>query len=248
VTAWAATAAAELDAAVRAAGTPERAVGGKAYLKSDLEFYGVRLPDIRAAVRALRRARPDLRHGELLELVTLLWAEPVFERRAAAALLLTERSDLLVDGERRLGADLAFGEDLLRRCGTWALVDPLAGDAFGPALDRVGAAATPYLDRWAADEDFWIRRSALLVHLRPLRAGGGDWDRFTRYADAMLAEKEFFIRKAIGWVLRDTSKRRPDLVFEWFRPRAARASGVTRREVVKWLPPDQVAMIQAAVR
>ena len=65
------------------------------------------------------------------------------------------------------------------------------------------------LDRWAKDADFWVRRSAILALLDPLRRGEGDFDRFSRYADAMLCEKEFFIRKAIGWTLREVSKRRP---------------------------------------
>jgi 3-methyladenine DNA glycosylase AlkD len=55
----------------------------------------------------------------------------------------------------------------------------------------------------------------------------------------MLDEKEFFVRKAIGWVLRDTSRRRPELVYEWLLPRAARASGVTLREAVKYLSKSQ---------
>jgi len=63
------------------------------------------------------------------------------------------------------------------------------------------------LDR-CCDDDFWLRRSAMLGLLRPLRAGGGDFERFARYADAMLEEKEFFVRKAIGWVLREVAKRR----------------------------------------
>ena len=99
---------------------------------------------------------------------------------------------------------------------------------------------------WATDDDFWIRRAALLALLIPLRQGAGDFDRFARYADALLDEREFFIRKAIGWVLRDTARKRPDLVYEWFLPRAARASGVTVREVLKPLSDAQRAAIQAA--
>jgi len=55
----------------------------------------------------------------------------------------------------------------------------------------------------------------------------------------MLEEKEFFIRKAIGWVLRETSKRRPEDVYRWLLPRANRASGVTLREAVKYLEATQ---------
>jgi len=62
----------------------------------------------------------------------------------------------------------------------------------------------------------------------------------------MLPETEFFIRKAIGWVLRDTARKRPDMVFEWLLPRASRASGVTLREAVKPLSEAQRAQVLAA--
>jgi 3-methyladenine DNA glycosylase AlkD len=124
---------------------------------------------------------------------------------------------------------------LLRTSGTWALVDGLAINVVGDILERSPEAST-VLDRWAGDDDFWLRRSAILALLRPLRAGGGDFERFARYADAMLDEKEFFVRKAIGWVLREVAKRRPELVAAWLAPRVHRASGVTVREAVKPLP------------
>jgi 3-methyladenine DNA glycosylase AlkD len=133
-------------------------------------------------------------------------------------------------------------ERLLRESSTWALVDPLAEHVAGGLVERhPGLAAT--LDRWSGDDDFWIRRSAMLALLRPLRRGDGDFERFGSYADGMLDEREFFIRKAIGWVLRDTSRKRPELVYEWVAPRASRCSGVTIREAVKHLSEAQRAEI-----
>jgi 3-methyladenine DNA glycosylase AlkD len=66
----------------------------------------------------------------------------------------------------------------------------------------------------------------------------------------MLAEKDFFIRKAIGWVLRDASRLRPGMVAAWVLPRAHRMSGVTVREAVKRLPDDirEEAMTRYAAR
>lgn len=55
----------------------------------------------------------------------------------------------------------------------------------------------------------------------------------------MLDEKEFFIRKAIGWVLREVSKKRPKLVFEFLREHRAEVSGLTLREGAKYLPAAQ---------
>jgi 3-methyladenine DNA glycosylase AlkD len=134
-------------------------------------------------------------------------------------------------------SDLALLERLVRESKTWALVDGLAGDVSGALLVRHPNAAAK-LDRWAGDFDFWVRRAALLAQIQPLRAGA-PFERFGRYADAMLEEKEFFIRKAIGWVLRETGKTRPEEVFQWLAPRKDRVSGVTMREAVKYLKPEQ---------
>lgn len=230
--------AASIDDELRARSVPERAAGEKAYLKSDLWHYGASVPVIRSVVRTATKAAA-LTHDDLVELVESLWDEPVHERRAAAVEVLEAHCRLLVAG------DIGLLERLLRESRTWALVDSLAASVVGPLVEREPALGA-VLDRWAGDDDFWIRRSALLALLIPLRQGGGDFERFGRYADAMLDEQEFFIRKAIGWVLRDTGKKRPELVFEWLLPRAARASGVTVREAVKPLREDHRAAILAA--
>jgi 3-methyladenine DNA glycosylase AlkD len=75
--------------------------------------------------------------------------------------------------------------------------------------------AWPLIDAWAVDTDFWVRRSALLTLLAGIRDGQPDLERFERYATSMLTEQEFFIRKAIGWVLRETAKREPAYVAAW---------------------------------
>lgn len=228
-------------AELRAAGTPERAEQERRYLKSELEHYGTTVPATRTVVKAALAARPDLSHDDVLSLVEELWRRPVHECRMAAVEVLELSSGVL---EAR---DTPLLERLLRESRTWALVDGLAASVVGPLVERCPELSST-LDRWAADDDFWIRRSALLAHLIPLREGGGDFDRFSRYADAMLEEREFFIRKAIGWVLRDTSRERPELVYEWLRPRAIRASGVTVREAVKHLTDAKREEILAAHR
>jgi 3-methyladenine DNA glycosylase AlkD len=238
-------AAAEADAIERAlsAGIPAgRAEASKAYLKIDLQFLGTSVPQARAIVTQWRRERPGLDRAQLLAVVSELWDRPVFECRMAALLLLVDRVALLE------AADLEVIEQLLRRSGTWALVDSLAADVAGSLVARFPDLGST-LDRWAADPDFWLRRSAMLALLVPLRRGDPEpFRRFARYADQMLEEREFFIRKAIGWVLRETAKKQPDLVTEWLTPRAKRASGVTMREAVKYLPPASRDALMAAYR
>jgi 3-methyladenine DNA glycosylase AlkD len=223
--------AAAIERRLRAIGTPERAEAEKRYLKSDLVHLGATVWQIRREARALAKEHPDLSHDELVELVEELWAKPVHERRMTATFLLEAYPELVGP------SDLALLERLVRESKTWALVDGLAGDVMGALLVRHPEAASE-LDRWAADDDFWVRRAALLAQIEPLRAGA-PFDRFARYADAMLEEKEFFIRKAIGWVLRETGKTRGDEVFAWLAPRKDRVSGVTMREAVKYLKPEQ---------
>jgi 3-methyladenine DNA glycosylase AlkD len=103
------------------------------------------------------------------------------------------------------------------------------------------------MDAWAWDGDFWVRRASLLAELRPIRRGA-DLDRFLARAEPMLDEREFFIRKAIGWVLREAGKRRPESVVAWLTPRTHRASGVTMREAVKYLPAADAARLTTAYR
>jgi 3-methyladenine DNA glycosylase AlkD len=226
--------AADLEQALRAVGTPERAAGSAAYLKSSLEFIGATVPQTRSAVRDFLRSHPELSGADVRGLAVVLWDVPIFERRAAAVMLLVE------DLARSEPADLNLVERMLRESETWALVDPLSCDVSGGLVQRFPELSAT-LDRWATDDNFWLRRAALLSLLIPLRRGTGDWERFVRLAEPMLAEREFFIRKALGWVLRETGKRRPELVAEWLRPRAARVSRLTLREAIKPLPPEIAA-------
>lgn len=216
-------------------------MGAKRYLKSELVFLGADTRAVRETVRSALKGAPSLDRRGLLALVDALWVRGVFELRAVAVEALRTRSALLGVGDFRLI------ERLLRDSHTWALVDFLAVQIAGPLVvcfPRLAAV----LDRWAGDRDFWVRRAAMLALLLPLRRGEGDFERFSRYADGMLEEKEFFIRKAIGWVLREVAKKRPALVNAWLAPRTHRASGVTVREAVRYLPPARREALLAAYR
>jgi 3-methyladenine DNA glycosylase AlkD len=231
----------EIAEELRGEGDPARAAQERHYLKSDLHHFGASVPAIRKVVKAFAKDHPDLDRSEVVALTEALWAEPVHERRMAAVALLDHYGDQL------LPADLPLLERLIRESRGWALVDGLAASVVGPLVERSPGLADE-LDRWATDPDLWVRRSALLALLPPLRRGEGDFDRFARYADGMLEEREVFIRKAIGWVLRETGKRRPDLVYRWILLRASRASGVTVREAVKPLSEEQRERVLAAHR
>ena len=226
-------AAEDIVAELRPLGSAERAAQEKRYLKSELDFLGVTLPDIRRVVTAAARQHPDV---DPRAWALQLWEGSVWERRAAAVELLKARV-------KELGTeDLAMIEALIRQAAGWALVDTLAAHVAGYiAVNHDGAWRT--IDRWARDEDFWVRRAALLSLLQGIGHNQPDTARLDAYAIPMLREKEFFIRKAIGWVLRELSKKQPAYVTEWTAQHAHEMSGVTFREAVRHLSAEDVTML-----
>jgi 3-methyladenine DNA glycosylase AlkD len=227
---------------LRDLGTPERAASEKAYLKSSLEHFGNPMGNLRRIVRHEVKQLGPMDRVEVASLAHRMWTRGSWDMRISAVETLTFRVSTLA------ATDLALCERFLRESATWALVDPLSANVAGSIVARFPSQAQTgaVLDGWSIDENFWLRRSAMLSQLRIVRAADGDPARFFGYADQMMAEREFFIRKAIGWILREMSRRRPGEVYEWFLPRAHRASGVTVREVVKKLSPGQKSEVLRA--
>jgi 3-methyladenine DNA glycosylase AlkD len=221
--------AAELLSQLQALGTPGRAEGEKAYLKSELQFAGTGVPAMRATVRSWLGGHPGLAHDDLFAMADALWAHPVHECRLAAIELLVARPSLVSL------TDVPWIYGTLRDCHTWALVDPLAGWVTAGLALRDPDGLLPHLDRWVRDRDFWIRRSAVLA-LRSLLQVDRELDRFFAYAELLLDEREFFIRKVLGWVLREVAARHPERVSAWLREHMAQMNLVTLREPLRRLP------------
>jgi 3-methyladenine DNA glycosylase AlkD len=229
-----------LERALRAEGSRERAEAERRYLRSDLDHIGASVPQVRSAV-ARELPRTKIRTAdELLAAVDALWTRPVHELRLAASVAL-QRHHRLLAAQHLPAIRVLIGE-----AGTWAIVDVLADKAAGAIVRRESEAAVGHLERWAVEPDLWVRRSALLATLPSVRAGALP-DAFWRYADPLLDDPEWFVRKALGWVLREHARRSPGEVAAWIGPRAARASPVTLREAVKYLAPrDRQAILAGA--
>ncbi|XVQ12101.1 DNA alkylation repair protein [Spirillospora sp. CA-255316] len=233
---------ARIVADLREQGVRDRAEYEKRYLKSDFVHFGVPVPAIRKTARSAVRTRPA--REDLLALTASLWARaengrPVHEARMAAIEVLVRWVGVLEP------ADVTVAERMIRDSGSWVYVDNLAERIVGALVVR-SPGLGGVLDAWAGDPYPWIRRTALLALLPGVRAGDPDLDRISRYGDALLGETDFFIRKALGWVLRELSKKDPAWVRDWVEPRTGRISGVTLREAVRRLPEDAAAPLLAA--
>jgi 3-methyladenine DNA glycosylase AlkD len=227
-----------LEAQLRLHGDPVRASQEQRYLKSQQTFLGVSMPVLRKTAKAFVRAHPELRHDALFALVARLWDTQIHELRALAVGILELKQAQL------RAADLPVLITLVRQAQTWALVDWLAIKVLGAIVVREPR-ARKYLERWARDDDFWVRRSALLCWHDALFSGGGDFEHFAQLARPMLGEREFFIRKAIGWVLRSTAKRTPKRTYDFVAQHAAEMSGLTFREATRNLPARQIKALTA---
>ncbi len=216
---------------------PVRAVQEKRYLKSPFQFYGVSVPKIRRIAKDFRAGNRKISKGTLWGLCRTLWAGDFHEERALAIVLLDEYCALLDY------SDMPLLEEMLRQSVNWDQVDEISVHLVGAVLER-DERVLEYLRKWSRDESFWMRRASLLSQLLLFRRGKGDRALFYAFAREMMEEKGFFIRKAIGWVLRDISRRDPEEVFRFVAENRPRMSGVTLREATRRLPPEMVERLE----
>lgn len=193
-------------------------------MKSAMPFLGVRVPDVRALTKQLARGVRDA--DELREAAETLWrqAEHREEWYAATTLLslrpLRARLDML---------DLY--EEMIRTGAWWDVVDEVSSRV-GEVLAAHPLEVTQLLLRWSADDDFWVRRVSIIAQLK--RKADTDLDLLTIAIESNSEDTEFFIRKAIGWALREYGKTDP----QWVRRFVAEhpeLSGLSQREALKHL-------------
>lgn len=218
---------------------PERAAGARAYLKSSMPMLGVPMPQLRRVVRPLLRD-PAYRltdRDQWETTVRALWDRAAVREHRYAAL------EVAVAGRHRTWRDapaLPLVEHLVRTGAWWDLVDPVATGLLWPILARGGTdgrAAATRMRSWAGDDDLWLRRVAIIGQLPAGEAT--DVGLLAEVIDANLVGSRhgdtFWVRKAIGWALRQYARTDPDWVREVVAQRSERLSGLSRREALKHL-------------
>lgn len=214
--------------ALRERADPVRGAGAQAYMKSTMPCLGVRVPEVRRIAAAAVAGTPFASAGQLRATVLGLWRNAAAREERYAAIDLT-------------GAPLAAGdmlmlpvyEEMIRSGAWWDFVDPVAMRLCG-LLQANREEMSAVLVRWSSDPDFWIRRAAILSQLKAKAAT--DTVLLSQVLETNMADPEFFIRKAIGWALREYSKTAPEWVAAFVAEHAATLSSLSRREAVRRLP------------
>ena len=213
----------EIRAALADAADPARAAGQQAYMKSAMPFYGVPLPEVRRLTKAASTGVTDA--AGLRATASELWDEASRREERYAAMHLL--------GLRVLRADpavLPVVENMVRTGRWWDITDELA-HRMAEALDARPAETTELVRQWSVDPDLWIRRIAILSQLG--RRDRVDPDLLAAVIDPNQDDPEFFIRKAIGWALREYARVAPDWVRTYVE--RGRLSPLSRREALKHL-------------
>lgn len=219
-----------LSSALSAAGDPERARAQQAYMKSEMPFYGVASPELKALLRPLLKDfRPASREA-WDEAVRILWdgATHREERYAAIAVAQHPAAKKWQDPD-----SLDLYEHLISTGAWWDLVDVVAGDLVGPILLSHTRKTTPTMREWADSDDLWLRRAAVLSQLK--HGAETDLDLLTYVIEATVDDTSFWLRKAIGWALRQYGRTDPEWVRSEVDLMGDRLSGLSRREALKHL-------------
>ena len=219
-----------------AVGDPERAVAQRAYMKSPMPFRGLGKPELTVLLGPLLGDRALVPHTREE------WSDAVRDLVDHATHREEWYAALAVAGHRvaRPWQDpdtLALYRHVVTSTCWWDIVDPVAADFIGPILLSHRDVVTPLVRADAVDPHLWVRRTAILAQLKHRAATdvGLLADVLDANLEGSLHGKDFFIRKAVGWALRQHARVDADWVREYVDSRASLLSGLSRREALKHL-------------
>jgi 3-methyladenine DNA glycosylase AlkD len=209
---------------LRAQGDAARAEWERAYQKSAWGHWGVSLPEMDAAIKG---TLGDLTQDDALSLCRRLWREPVWDLKIVAGRILAGKS---IEPDAKVWA---FVTESLPDLDGWAVADNLATAASSCLIADPGRLDS--VEAWIESPHLWTRRAALVFTL-PWAKGERDPERMLGWAARLAGGREWFIQKAVGWWLRELSKRDPKRVRRFLTEHGEKLTGVAKREAMKYLP------------
>lgn len=213
-----------LTAVYAAASDPVRAAGARAYMKDVAPFLGIPTPERRALSRAVLKGTPRPDEADCTAIALRCWELPEREYHYFAVDYLRRHVGRCSSGF------LPVTRHLITTVSWWDTVDALAAHVVG-GLVAADPKLTADMDAWIVDDDLWVARTALLHQLR--YKDHTDTRRLFAYCLRQSGHTDFFIRKAIGWCLREYAKTDPEAVREFLARERGRFAPLSVREALK---------------
>ncbi len=215
--------------ALRKAAGPERARQQQAYMKSSMPYFGVGVPQGRRIANVIFKANPVPNPLAWEAVILDMWrtANHREERYAAIGLLHFRAYSTWLEPAR-----IPLIEEMVVTGAWWDYVDGIASKAVGTMLAAYPDQVKAEMCRWAEDDNIWKRRTSILCQLRA--KGATDTGLLEDAIGPSIDSSEFFLRKAIGWALREYSKTNPAWVERYVSSRPD-LSNLSRREALKHL-------------
>ncbi|MFE1314602.1 DNA alkylation repair protein [Streptomyces sp. NPDC058755] len=213
-----------LTAAYAAAADPARAAAMRAYMKDVAPFLGIPTPDRRTLSRTVLAGTPRPDEADCTAIALRCWLLPEREYHYFAVDYLHRHA------ARCTSAFLPVARYLITTVSWWDTVDLLAAHVVG-ALVAADPGLTADMDAWITDDDLWVARTALLHQLRYKEHT--DTDRLFAYCLLQSGHPDFFVRKAIGWCLREYAKTDAEAVRGFLARERSRFAPLTVREALK---------------
>jgi 3-methyladenine DNA glycosylase AlkD len=208
----------------RAAADPARAVGMRAYMRDQFPFLGLPAPTQAVLNREVLRGVGRPAEVDLRAIALQCWVLDEREFQYFGQRLLRRHAKVLTSGF------LATAHILISTKSWWDTVDELAAHVVGPLVAADPALALT-IDAWAQDADKWLVRTAILYQNRYREAT--DAQRLFRICADQAESTDFFIRKAIGWALREYAKTDPDAVRAFVASHRGTLSSLSAREALR---------------
>lgn len=211
---------------------PELAEQMRAYMKSELAYRGVPNPPRQALTKRVFAEHPLADKEEWLDAMLTLWHDADFREERYCAIGLAAHRPYLRWREPDV---LPVYDEMIVTGAWWDYVDELAIRHVGPLLADHRAEITPVLHEWAVDRDPWRRRTAIICQIKA--KADTDLALLTAAVEANVDERDFFLRKGIGWALREYGKTDPEWVRDFVTAHPG-LSPLSQREAVRRLQTE----------
>jgi len=226
---------------LRVLANPELAQKDQLYFRSTHLFYGISKKEINRIAKEVKKQSITPSIDDLLSELSNLWSSAYHEEKTLGIVLASLFQEMF---------DAGHVQDVFRNwlgdCQSWDHVDEMCICITGQIALRETHLFDEFVN-WSSARSMWVRRASLISHLPQIRSGNVSYMQLETSCKRLVSEQEFFIRKAIGWVLRELSEQRPDDAERIIMELGNQSSGLTLREALRKFPPDRKSQILSRI-